>query len=68
MNTTTKREQVEAVLKARGMKEVAPGDWEGRGDTVRLDLREGPELAWLNPAGDSRKEKVSYDDVIRLFG
>ncbi len=68
MDTT--REQVEAVLKARGLVEEAPGDWRGAGAFVRLDINRAPGMAWYNPIYNGiemAREELSYEEVVRRF-
>jgi hypothetical protein len=68
---TTKREQVEAVLKARGLRERRSGDWLGAGAYVRLDIRYHPGCAWYSRVYNGlimpSTELLTYDEVIARF-
>jgi hypothetical protein len=67
----TTREQVEAVLRARGLREEAPGDWRGAGSFVRLDVRHAPGMAWYTPIYNGAEmpnhEDLTYQEVIARF-
>lgn len=56
---------------ARGLVEVARGDWEGGNVMVRLDIRGAEDTAWWNRMFNGTRigetEVVSYDEVLRRF-
>lgn len=68
---STTRERVESVLRERGLREEATGDWRGAGAFVRLDVRHAPGMAWYtaiyNGAEMPGHEEMSYEEVMARF-
>lgn len=66
-----KRGLVEEALRARRLREEAPGDWRAAGAFVRLDVAHSPETAWYSPiyrGTEMPREELTYDEVLRRFG